>query len=89
MKKESEKRPSQRSNSANEPEVHFTEADLQAIAQELGVSCTPGLKYQLNTSAESYFSNKDFWANKEDTAEGRGQAFWLSFSAKVFWQPTS
>lgn len=69
MKRESEERPSQRSNSAEKPESLFTEADLQAIAEELGVVCTPGLKNQLITNAKNYFSLKNFWENRENTAE--------------------
>lgn len=82
MKRESEERPSQRSNSAEKPESPFIEADLQAIAQELGVSCTPGLKNQLITNAKNYFSLKNFWENKENTAEVKADLVKVGRQAK-------
>jgi hypothetical protein len=82
MKNGKENGPSQRSSSADEPEVHFTEADFQAIAEELGVPCTPGLKNQLTNSAKNYFSLADYWEHRESTVELRADLTKIGKQAK-------
>lgn len=71
MTQESQNGKSQGSNSAVESGVHFTEADFRAIAKELRTECTLGLKNQLISAAANYLSLKDYWANRESTAELR------------------
>jgi len=82
MEKGSDKGSSQRSDSGKEQEVSFTEADFQAIAEGLGVDCTPGLKNQLISAASNYLSSKQHWANREDTAELRGNLINIGKQAK-------
>ena len=82
MTQESENGTSQGSNSAVEPGVHFTEADFQAIAKELGVDCTPGLKNQLITSVKNYFSSTEYWESRESTAEVRAALIKVSKQSK-------
>jgi len=82
MEKGSDKGSSQRSDSGKEQEVSFTEADFQAIAEGLGVDCTPGLKNQLISAASNYLSSKHHWANREDTAKLRGNLINIGKQAK-------
>jgi hypothetical protein len=82
MIQESQNGKSQGSNSAVESGVHFTEADFRAIAKELRTECTLGLKNQLISAAANYLSLKDYWANRESTAELRTHLTTIGKQAK-------
>jgi len=82
MRDQDKRRPPQQQDSSQGQEALLTEANLQAIAQELGVPCTPGLKDQLNQAANNYLSSKHDWENREDTAELRGNLINIGKQAK-------
>ena len=49
----------------------FTEEDIKGIAKELGIQTTPGFFNSIGRIAENYFSFKNFWEHRENTAELR------------------
>ena len=62
--------------------TEFKDKDLQSIADGLRIPCTPEFKNQLVNTAESYFSTKNYWENRESTTILRTDLHSISKQAK-------